>query len=383
MEQDLFESFREMKEKNMMLLKEAKERGQKVVGLYCTYGPRELVLAAGAIGVGLCGTREEPIADAEKHLPRNLCPLIKSSYGYAVTDACPYFYFSDMVIGETTCDGKKKMFELMKEFKKVHVMNMPQNQESQSSLELMYAEMKRLKVALEEYLETSISDEDLRRAIHTVNEEKKALKRLYDLNRAKPAFISGMELLRVSWQIGFHSDREERVRLIHKLCGDILSEAAKGKHAVSEDAPRILLTGTPVGIGSEKVVAIVEESGGTVVNMESCGGYKTLGFYIDENDTRDPLLLLAEKYLKIPCSIMSPNDGRLELIKEIVKEFSIDGIIDLTWQGCHTYNIESNHVARLAKDKLGLPFLHLETDYSQNDAEMLRVRIGAFLEMMG
>lgn len=66
----------------MITLKEAKEQGKKVVGFYCTYGPQELAIAAGAIPVGLCGTREEPIAAAEADLPRNLCPLIKSSYGF-------------------------------------------------------------------------------------------------------------------------------------------------------------------------------------------------------------------------------------------------------------------------------------------------------------
>jgi benzoyl-CoA reductase/2-hydroxyglutaryl-CoA dehydratase subunit BcrC/BadD/HgdB len=145
---------------------------------------------------------------------------------------------------------------------------------------------------------------------------------------------------------------------------------------------RILLTGTPVGLGSEKVIALVEERGGLVVTMENCGGYKTLDLMIDEEDPRDKLLLLAERYLKIPCSIMSPNTGRINLLENMIKDFQIDGVIDLTWQACHTYNIESNAVGELVKGKMGLPFLHLETDYSQSDLETLRVRIDAFLEMI-
>ena len=65
-------------------------------------------MAAGAVVVSLCSTSDETIEEAEKDLPRNLCPLIKSSYGFGKTDKCPYFYFSDLVVGETTCDGKKK-----------------------------------------------------------------------------------------------------------------------------------------------------------------------------------------------------------------------------------------------------------------------------------
>lgn len=383
MNQDTFHSFMEIRDKNMVVLKGAKEQGKKVVGIYCTYGPRELALAADAIPVGLCGTRQEPIPAAEKHLPRNLCPLIKSSYGFAVTDSCPYFYFSDFIIGETTCDGKKKMFELLQKMKPVHVMNLPQNQEHSASVDLMYREMVRLKDALEAALQTEITDQRLREAIHVVNEGNRALKSLFDLNMAKPALVSGLDLLRISWQIGFHSDRWERVTMIDNLVQEIRMQAEKGEFAGDESTPRILLTGTPVGMGSEKVISLVEENGGLVVTMENCGGYKTLGLHIDENDQRDPLLLLAEKYLKIPCSVMSPNQGRMDLLRKMIRDFKIDGVIDLTWQACHTYNIEAYWVSQLVQDELGLPYLHLETDYSQNDLGALQTRICALLEMIG
>lgn len=378
----LVEKFSSIRENNMLVLKEAKEKGTKVVGFYCTYGPQELALAAGAIAVGLCGTREDPIPAAENDLPRNLCPLIKSSYGFAVTDTCPYFHFSDFIVGETTCDGKKKMFELMKKLKPVHVMNLPQNQSEPSSLALMYEEMKRLKKALEEALQVTITDEALGEAIHLVNEERKALKRLFDLNQHKPALISGLDLLTVSWQIGFHANRYERVKLINDLVDQIEARAKEGYAVGTEKTPRILLTGTPVGLGCEKVIRLVEECGGQVVTMENCGGYKTLDLMVDEDDLRDKLLLLAERYLKIPCSVMTPNTGRLELLSKMIKDFQIDGVIDLTWQACHTYNIESKTIGELVKDKFGLPFLHLESDYSQSDIETLRVRIEALLEMI-
>jgi benzoyl-CoA reductase/2-hydroxyglutaryl-CoA dehydratase subunit BcrC/BadD/HgdB len=376
------QSFLEIRDQNMLFLKEAKEKGLKVLGIYCTYGPRELALAADAISVGLCGTKEDPIPAAEKDLPRNLCPLIKSSYGFAVSDTCPYFHFSDLILGETTCDGKKKMFELMNDIKPVHVMNMPQEADSQASLDLMYSEMKRLKEAIEKHFEVTITEEKLRQAIHMVNEEKRAMKKLFDVNMAKPALITGLDLLKVSFQIGFHNNSQERVSMVDNLADKILKDAETGAHVGDIDTPRIILTGVPVGMGSEKVVALIEECGGLVINMENCTGYKTLNLFIDEEDDRDPLLLLAEKYIKIPCSVMSPNTGRFDLLGKMSQEFKADGIIDLSWQGCHTYSIEANKVDKFVKDELHLPFMHLESDYSQNDRETLRLRISAFLEMV-
>src|SRR5574337_1376784 len=61
---------------------DAKKQGRPVVGTFCVYVPEELVLAAGGVCIGLCGGSQGSIPDAEKVLPRNICPLIKSAYGF-------------------------------------------------------------------------------------------------------------------------------------------------------------------------------------------------------------------------------------------------------------------------------------------------------------
>ena len=103
---EVFEEFAEQRQKSFLAVKQLKDKGIPVIGSYCTYFPKEIAMAMGAATVSLCSTSDETIPAAEKDLPRNLCPLIKSSYGFAKTDKCPFFYFSDVVVGETTCDGK-------------------------------------------------------------------------------------------------------------------------------------------------------------------------------------------------------------------------------------------------------------------------------------
>lgn len=378
------EAIEELRQTNVSNLLKLKAQGVKVVGSYCTYCPREIIIAAGAASVGLCGTRDAPIAAAEKDLPRNLCPMVKSSYGLATTDQCPYFAMSDKVVGETTCDGKKKMFEVMsaKGIKDIYVMNLPHMPDVESSRKLWVEELRRLKSYLEQKFGVEITEAKLRDAIHVCNEEHRAKQALFDLNRAKPALISGMDLLSVSFQVGYQADRRETIRMLDELTAKIKARAAAGETVGDEKTKRILLTGTPVGVGSEKVVKLIEEGVALVVAMETCGGYKTVGLRIDENDKSDPYELLAKKYMQIPCSVMSPNTRRLTLIRQMIDDFQIQGVVDLTWQACHTYNIESYFVEELVKNKLGLPFLQLETDYSESDIETLRVRIEAFLEMI-
>ncbi|MBE5983639.1 MAG: 2-hydroxyacyl-CoA dehydratase, partial [Paenibacillaceae bacterium] len=104
----IFDSFAKARQDGFLAMKELKDSGTGVVGQFCTYTPQEIFMAAGLVTVGLCATSDETIPEAEKDLPSNLCPLIKSSYGFAITDKCPYMYFSDLVVGETTCDGKVK-----------------------------------------------------------------------------------------------------------------------------------------------------------------------------------------------------------------------------------------------------------------------------------
>lgn len=363
-------------EQNLIDIENAKNAGAKVIGFYCLYSPTELAVAAGAIPLPLCGTRNEPITAAEEILPRNLCPLIKSSFGFAVSDTCPFFRFSDMLVADTTCDGKKKMFELIAKYKPIHVLQLPQNQDTETALLFWYNEVRKLKEVIEKHTGNLISDEKISSAIRLLNEERMTLKALMDLAKAKPSPIRGTDMLTIQFRTGFFADKRKGISLVREIIDELKQTT---QSPFTKNTPRILLTGVPVGIGSDKVVKILEQSGANVVCFENCSGYKK-AFTVDED--KEPLQALAEQYLTIPCSVMSPNTGRFRMLAELIEEFCIDGVADLTWQACHTYNVESYSIEQFVKEKYQLPFLHLETDYSESDTEQLRVRIEAFSEMM-
>lgn len=379
MKQHLFKKLQQVTEQNLMDIEAHKEKGNHVIGFYCLYAPTEIAVAADAIPLPLCGTRQDPIEAAEQVLPRNLCPLIKSSYGFAATDTCPFFRFSDMIVADTTCDGKKKMFEILSDIKPVHVLQLPQNQDVKVSLEPWQNQIEHLISVLESFIGKKFTQGKIQEAIALLNNERRAKKRLMDVTKAKPSPLTGMELLEILFKTGFFADKQKGIDLINEIA-DVCHQLIEQKESpYTHETRRILLTGVPIGLGSDKVVKIIEQSGANVVAFENCSGYKQ-AFQVDE--TKDPVLALSEQYLSIPCSVMSPNQGRMDLLKEMIKEFSIDGVVDLTWQACHTYNIESFHIRKLVQDSFGLPFLHLETDYSESDTEQLRVRIEAFIEMM-
>lgn len=379
MSEELLNKLQHAFDQNIIDIETMKKNGKKAIGCYCLYSPIELIVAAGAVPLPLCGTSNNPISAAEEVLPRNLCPLIKSSYGFARTDTCPFFRFSDMIVADTTCDGKKKMFELMQEYKKVHVLQLPQNQISETSFEPWVAEVVKMKEVVEDCTGEKIDNTKINKAINFLNRERDAKKAVMDLAKIKPSPITGLEIINIIFKVGFLADKEKGISLMNEVVNIYTEKAAKGQSPYTAKTPRILISGVPLGVGSDKVARILEEAGASVVGFENCSGYKQI-FTIPESD--DPIRELAKQYLNIPCSVMSPNNGRFELLETMVKDFSVDGVLDLTWQACHTYNVESHSVESFLQEKHGIPMLHLESDYSDSDTEQLRVRIEAFLEML-
>lgn len=348
----------------------ARAQGRPIVGIMCEYTPREIILAAGAVPVCLCGGSAERIAPAEQDLPAGLCPLIKSTYGYHVTNTNPFLEMADLIVAETTCDGKKKMYELMAKTRPMYILELPQKADDIDAWTHWLAEVRKLKTVLEGRLSCRITDDTLRKAIGTMNRERSLRRRLAEqMKRSSPPWMGRRLLDYKSIISGIDDDLCEYERLI-ELAGPCCN-SANGKL-------RILLTGVPTVHGAEKVIDLIENVGGVVVCMENCTGVKPVMDDVDES-AADPLEAIAKKYFHLPCSVMTPNTRRLELLDRLAEEYQIDCIVDLVWQGCLTYDVESLQVRQLAEQN-GLGYLKVVTDYSPSDAERIAVRIEALLE---
>lgn len=375
---EVFEEFAEQRKNSFLGVKKLKDAGVPVIGSYCTYFPQEIATAMGAASVSLCSTSDETIPDAEKDLPKNLCPLIKSSYGFAITDKCPFFYFSDVVVGETTCDGKKKMYEYMSEFKDVYIMELP-NTQREDALVLWKNEIIRFKEYLEKKFDITITEDDIREAIKINNDVRRSLKNLYEVMQNDPAPIKGQDLFKVLYGSTFKFDKKAIPAEVNGLVEKIKKEYAGGK--MEEKKPRILITGCPIGGATEKVIRAVEDNGGIVVTYESCSGAKSIDKLVDE-DNPDVYDALARRYLNIGCSVMTPNPNRLELLGRLIDEYQVDGVVEMTLQACHTYNVETRAIRKFVNEEKKVPYINVETDYSQADVGQLNTRIAAFIEML-
>jgi benzoyl-CoA reductase/2-hydroxyglutaryl-CoA dehydratase subunit BcrC/BadD/HgdB len=357
----------------------AKAEGRPIVGIMCEFTPREVILAAGAVPVCLCGGSAATIPAAEQFLPANVCPLIKSTFGFHVTGKNPFLNWADLVVAETTCDGKKKMFELMGASKPMYVLELPQKADDPDALEHWTSEVRKLKEHLAQRFRASITDEKLREAIRLMNRERGLRRRLADFMAEDNPPLTGRQLLDFKSNIsGIEADLQQYERAIQLFEHGPAERGARAGGAPGRPV-RVLLTGVPIVHGAERVLELIEACGAVVVCMENCTGLKPILEDVDANEP-DPIRAIARKYYHLPCSVMTRNTRRFETLRALATKFRPQCVVELVWQACLTYDIESVQVRRLAEEELRLPYLKITTDYSPSDSARITARVEALLE---
>jgi benzoyl-CoA reductase/2-hydroxyglutaryl-CoA dehydratase subunit BcrC/BadD/HgdB len=355
----------------------ARRAGRPIVGIMCEFTPREIILAAGAVPVCLCGGSASTIPAAEQYLPANLCPLIKSTFGYHITGKNPFLNWADLVVAETTCDGKKKMFELLGASKLMYVLELPQKAEDPDAFEHWVLELRKFQQFLAARFAVNITDQALSQSIELMNHERSLRRQLADLMMADPPLLTGRQLLDFKSNIsGIEADLQQYERALQSYA----SETAVAQIGNNTSPVRVLLTGVPLVHGAERVLELIEDCGAVVVCMENCTGLKPILEDVDLQAEPDPIRAIAQKYYHLPCSVMTPNPRRFESLRALAAQFRPQCVIELVWQACLTYDVESWKVRRLAEEELHLPYLKITTDYSPSDSHRISARVEALIE---
>lgn len=363
-------------------LVEFKKTGGKVFGTFCTYVPDEVIFAADAIATGLCAGSQFWVPGGEKVLPANVCPLIKASVGARLDRTCPFFRLVDMLIGENTCDGKKKGYEILADDVPMHVMDLPQMKRPED-IAKWADEIRDLIAVVEKETGNKITAEKLAANIVKINRKRAALERLYGLRKSLNIPISGTDTLLIS-QIAYYDDPERFTEKVNVLCDELEKRVADGVSVFPAGTKRILVTGTPMAIPNWKLHNIIETSGAAVVCEETCTGTRYFENQVDESGkTVDEMVdNIADRYMKINCACFTPNADRVDDIIRLAKEYQVDGVIDAHLKFCTTYDIENYTLTNKLKEA-GIPVLGLETDYTDTDSQQLKTRIEAFVEVLG
>ncbi len=356
---------------------EARRNGKKFIGTFCIYVPDEIAMAADAIPVALCGGTQFSIPYGEKMFPRDICPLIKSTFGLALSKTCPYGPIKDLGVGETTCDAKKKAWDVVN----FHVMEVPQKK-TDLDFSLWYQAVQEFKNRIEELTGKKVEATRLAATIDIMNEKRQALQKLNEYRKLDPPPISGLDAL-VVMQAALNDDPVRFTKHLNILNKELAYRAEASLSPFPKGTRRIMISGCPSVMGNWKVHSLLEKSGAVVVVDETCTGTRYYENLVEDGngDLPGQLKALADRYMKINCACFSPNDERMESIERLAREYTVDGVVQYILQYCHGYNVEAIRVAGILK-KNNIPNLKIETDYSEEDIGQMRTRIDAFLEQL-
>ena len=281
-------------------------------------------------------------------------------------------------MGETTCDGKKKMFEIMEKLKPVHLLQLPYRAKGDGAAEFWLDQIKEFGRFLSGRTGQEVEPEELRRQIKIHNRIRQAYLDISDLMKTPAPPLTGLQMMNVTDTKNLYFQGRGPFGPVVRVPGAGPSFPGRcpcpGPPGSSSPAAR--------WAGARKrSCGWWRKAAGWWWPWRTAPGSKASPARWTETQ-EDPYLALAEYYLETPCSCMTPNEGRLELVARLARDYKADGIIDLTWLYCHTYNVEAVRIKNLVKETLAVPYLQLETDYSQTDLGNLRIRVEAFLEMV-
>lgn len=347
-------------------------KGQKIAISFCAHVPAEILEAA-----GFCSMRIYHISDivdtSERALPRNVCPAVKEVYCLLEDDCIKDV---DLIITESSCDGKKKMYELVTPQDKLYYYQVPQGAERDYVRPLLRSEANYMIKTLDKRFGVKVTSDDLRKAAVCINAEREAIMALMDLQKAVPAVTTGLEIYKAWEKAQAIPDRTERTAFLLAERDRLAKEGPKAP----KDAPRLLVTGCPIGGVYNKVLSAIDSADAVAVCFENCEFAKVNLRRVDP-EAEDMIEALVDCYQNTPCAIMGDNDRRFALIEKLAKEYQVSGILDLALTTCHAYTVEREKMHRFC-GQLGIPYLFLESDYADTDAGQMKTRIAAFTELL-
>jgi benzoyl-CoA reductase/2-hydroxyglutaryl-CoA dehydratase subunit BcrC/BadD/HgdB len=364
-------------------LEEFKAAGGKIVGTFCLQVPEELIYAAGCIPIRLSCAFYDSISVAEEIIPSNTCPMVRSSIGFPFLKINPFFDMCDVVVIPTTCDGKKKMAEVMSNYKHVWTIELPQDKEHLDARDQYLLQVKLFKERLERLTGKKIPRSNIENSIKLLQKRTTALRDFLEVKKHKNISINGRDTL-LAIQTAFNDDIHRWTQSLNNLTNEIRENQAKNIVVAPSDVPRLMITGSPMIWPSWKVLDSIEESGAIIVIDDSCAGsqyfYNTVE--VPDYSMTSMLSAIGDKYL-LPtvCPIYVHGDDRIDRIIELSSLYKVHGIIYHILRLCTLMDFEYNKTSEVLKSR-NVPLLKIETEYGQEDIGQIKTRVEAFIEMI-
>ena len=360
-----------------------KPMGVPSVGTYCVMVPPELIYAAGAMPVKLCGGSYTAFNVGDDIAPRDACPLVKAIMGFESIGVMPVYQECQLMAVPITCDCKKKLAGYLAEHRKTVTLHVPSGRDRDEDMEQYVRELYLFSQKLTEVTGIELSYERLSWACGMTAAAQYELSRFIELRRRYPLAVKGTHYMAAMNAISY-THISLWTQYMHDLCDETEQKAKRGEMASKENRPRILITGSPIVFPNFKLPLLIEEMGGALVADETCMGER--GAYdppaIVDQSTDGIMRALANKSTRpCTCPTFVDNKRRLYRIMQMLEDYRVQGVIYHVLRGCLVYDYEYQ-VMEEELGKLGIPIIRVESDYNEEDVEQLRIRVEAFIELI-
>ncbi len=346
-------------------------RGQPAIGWFCSYTPREILVAAGLHPYRILPEPGRAMTRADSYIDRNFCPYVRTCLGEALEGG---YKFLDGLVVVNSCDPMRRLYDVWRyniEGDFVYLLDLPRINSADAVA--YYREcLQKFIAEIETHFKVKLTDAALADAISSLNVSRALLRELYRVNRDKGMPLSAAEVRTV-----VRAGTVLPVEAFNGLLGRLLDEL--GSYVADyREGPRILITGSVMD--NPQILDLIEQCGARVVGDDLCTG--TRQFWDTVERASDPLTDLSRHYLgRTPCPRMKDAPKRFDHVLRMVDEFQVDGVIFYTLKFCDPFLFDVPLLkARLVER--GLSTLVLEGDYTPGTLGRVRTRIEAFIEML-
>ncbi|UCE97771.1 MAG: 2-hydroxyacyl-CoA dehydratase [Dehalococcoidia bacterium] len=367
----------------------ARESGNKLVGYFCPYGTEEMILAANLIPIRLAfGGDSESISAGEAFLKGHSCPYACSSIGNKKLSINDYYNSLDGVCIAQTYDSMKILGDYYQNYFKLPVfpLGLPRTHNALRSkshaFDYFKNELKLLQTRLGGFSGKTATDFKMHQAINLCNRIRDKLLFLYKLPQDRNTPIEWRQILKIT-QAGFLLDRADYLKELEGIEKALRNKSSdKG---LDDKRSRLMIVGSLIGIGDEKILDIIEQTGGNIVADCVCTGSMFLRKKVPTFGILSaPIDGLTERYLyNVPCPFMIDKSRRLSRIVKTAKDYRVHGMVYYNLRSNETWRSEFKAIKDVLYRNLSIPTLLIETDYSSEDKEEITEKVKSFLKLVG
>ena len=340
--------------------------GIRMIAYACSYVPVEIIMTSGLVPRRMIP--EGRPSDAESHVHANTCCYVKSLLASALDGGGSPF---DGIIFANSCDGMRRLNDLWARYVQgppALFIDIPKKKD-QDSIAFFSSELRRLADNLETvFLGSQVTIEGLNIAIKRCNEIRQLMGEVFRRQETRGSKV---------FELCLEGSQSETVDFTDKIKQFLL---AAGEDKPGKTGKRIVLTGN--AMHRSDLITLIEDAGAQVAALDTCIGARHFETLVEE-DTADPILALARRYLLRPsCARMLGFEEQFQYLQKVYEKAGAQGIICSAVKYCDLliYNVP---LMQARFRDLEIPFLFLENDYTWTDLGQMRTRVDAFLEMLG